>query len=85
MIAIDNNRTVFERSKISTDNKPVDFICQLSETDQQIVKMALVSTLCYQFEPTSEEFEDALSNGLNGRLCDLEDTIDIEYVNTLND
>ena len=80
MVKIDNNRTVYEKAKITTNNKPTSFLYELPFEDYQAIKVSLVSTLCYNINPNSIEFEDAIIKGMNGRICDLEDTIDIEYI-----
>lgn len=80
MVKIDTNRTVFEKAKIKTNNNPNYYLWQLECDDMQAIKMALASTICYEIDPNSDEFMDAMIRGMSGRLCDLEDTIDIEYV-----
>lgn len=80
MVQIDTSKTVFEKTSISTDNKPTDFICQLDSKDQHVIKLALVTQLANTMSPRSKEFEELLDAGMNGRLCDIEDTLDIHYM-----
>lgn len=80
MIKIDTNRTCFESAKIITNHQPIKPLWQLECDEWQAIKIALGSTLCYKFNPNSKEFDEAMAIGMNGRICDLEDTIKIEYV-----
>ena len=80
MVKIDTEKTVFEKTSICTDNKPTDFIFCMDAKDQHAIKLALVSTLSNELSPNSKEFEELLEAGMSGRLCDLEDTLDIQYI-----
>ena len=80
MIKLDSNRTCFEPEKITTNHKPDKLIWQLECDEWQAVKIALASTLCYTVNPSSKEFDDIMGKKLSGKLCDIEDIVDIEYV-----
>lgn len=82
MVEIDNKRTVFEKAKFTTNNNPNSYLWQLDIEDYQAIKIALASSLMTynEINPNSEEFMQAMTEGMSGRLCDLEDTIEIEYI-----
>jgi hypothetical protein len=83
MVELDTNRTVYESVKITTDHEPKKYICELPEKEQCVVKLAIVDALIHQIDPWKEQnkFTAALEDGLNGQICDLEDLLEIEYIN----
>lgn len=80
MIKFNTERTVYEKAQITIDSSSTTFIAQLPEDEQQIVKVALVSTLCYVMDANSAKFAEVIDNAMAGRLVDLEDDIDIVYI-----
>jgi hypothetical protein len=51
------------------------FICLLSEKQQELVKEKIKK---FQVNINSQNLEENIKNAMDGRLCDLEDNIDIE-------
>ena len=72
-----------ETEKVFTGSSPTKYICQLPEGEIAAIKAALTSALLRELDCDidSEEFAEALERGMDGRLCDLEDIIEIEYLN----
>ena len=53
------------------------YICQLSDEQQAYLKRA-ISRKLYQLGYKGIEHKEILQSGLDGKLCDLTDTIDLE-------
>lgn len=74
-------KTALETARIITSYDRGTFVAAMDSRDQHNLKVALISSLCANhLELGSEEFEEAYENGMNSRLCDLEDTISITYI-----
>ena len=52
------------------------YICQLSDEQQAYIKRSINRKL-YQLGYKGIEHKEILQNGLDGKLCDLSDTIDM--------
>ena len=52
------------------------YICQLSEEQQSYIKRA-ISRKLYQLGYNGAEHKEILQNGMDSKLCDITDTIDL--------
>ena len=52
------------------------YICQLSEEQQSYIKRA-ISRKLYQLGYKGAEHKEILQNGMDSKLCDVSDTIDL--------
>ena len=69
-----------EKAKIITNNNPAHYLWQLDCDDWQIIKMAVAKSLfSFGINPNEKEFDEEMTIAMSGRVCDLEDTIEIEY------
>lgn len=64
---------------VITDENPTTFISTLKVDAQTKIEIALL-IIINQMNLTIEETEVGLYNGMNGRLCDLEDMLSMVYV-----
>lgn len=52
------------------------YICQLPEDQQSYIQKA-ISRKLYQLGYKGAEHKEILQNGMDGKVCDVEDTIDL--------
>lgn len=55
--------------------KKTMYVSSMCNENQESIKAELRASLEVDYQ--GEELEEAIENGMNSRLCDLEDTIDI--------
>lgn len=53
------------------------YICQLSDIQQSYIKRS-ISRKLYQLGYKGIEHKEILQNGMDGKICDIEDTINLD-------
>jgi len=80
MVEIDSQGSAFIKPSILTDNKSTAFISTLSREDQTVLNKAIRLAIRCNTNYTGQKYMEALENAMDGRIVDLEDDIDIEYI-----